>query len=76
MNWSHPSLHKPPTYSVTDKYVLKGSTIIAYLHPADVHGRIIHVARAGKIIGLASSPAEAMLMAIRDHEGGRNGKQV
>lgn len=71
MNWTHPSLYRAPTYSVTDKYVLKGSTIIAYLQPDDLRG-VLYVARAAKakeLIGTATSPAEAMLMAIRDHEG-------
>ncbi len=70
MNWTHPSLQRPPEYSVEDGRVLKGRTIIAYLHPAQESGHW-YVARAGKsmsLIGTASSQAEAMLMAIRDHE--------
>jgi hypothetical protein len=72
INWSHPSLDgPPPTYSVGGGRVLKGRCIIAYLHPAD--GQQLYVTRATKspsLIGTASSQAEAMLMAIRDHEGG------
>lgn len=70
---THESLHRPAEYSVDRNRVLKGSTVIAWLRRrgAPVGHRIEVVAVGGPVIGLASSPAEAMLMAVRHREAPR-----
>ena len=63
-NWSHKSLEgPPPEYAIRYGRVMKGSLIIATFRP---NGKVWTV--DGRLIGEASSNAEAMLMAIRDHE--------
>ena len=74
MNWSHPSLDgPPPEFSVNcdsiGGRVLKGRTVIAWLVR---HGDRIRIATPNaRLIGWATSNADAMLMAIRDQESPR-----
>lgn len=70
MIWTHPSLDRPADYEITNGRVLKGRMIIAYAYPTRGAGFRL-LAPDGRFIGRSTSKAEAMLMAIRDHEGGR-----
>lgn len=70
MNWSHPSIDRPAEYSISNGRVLKGRTILAYAI-ASKSGLLTLRAPDGRFIGTAESPAQAMLMAVRDVEARR-----
>lgn len=59
---------RPAEYSCRPDRVLKGSVVLAWLRP--VLNGLKAVTPNGRRIGVATTPAEAMLMVIRDHEGG------
>jgi len=61
---------KCPEYSIAGGRVFKGDIIIAYVLSMGPKKPKKVVTPDRKEIGRASSPAEAMLMAIRNHEGG------
>ena len=65
------SEEKSSVYWVRNGRVMKGQSIIA-LYDKDSEWVVSFSSPDfGRKIGKASTPAEAMLMAIRDHEGGR-----
>lgn len=70
MVWTHKSLQRPPEYSVDGGRVLKGHVVVAWLRRRR-SGRIEVFAVGGPVIGVASTPAEGMLMAIRHKENPR-----
>lgn len=61
--WTHPSLHRAPEWSVTRRYVLRGSVIEAVLD-SSLEVRLLD----GPPLGRAASPAHAMLMVMRHWE--------
>lgn len=65
-DWTHPSIDRPPAFSVGNGRVLKGRVVIAWLIPA--RGALNVVAPGGRLLGIADSKAHAMLIAMRDNE--------
>lgn len=63
-------LRQRPEYSCTRTRVLKGRVVIAWLRPGP-RGALEVWKVGGRKIGRATSPAHAMLMAIRDSEAPR-----
>lgn len=59
-----------PAYSVDATRVVKGCVVVAWLRRR--RGRIEVVQVGGPLIGIADSPAEAMLMAIGNEERRRS----
>lgn len=67
MVWTHKSIERAPSHTVTLTRVLKGATVIAWLRPA-LGNKFDVTATSGDYIGTADSPAHAMLMAKRHDE--------
>lgn len=74
-NPSHPCLEgRPPAYSIANGRIMHGHVIIAYVYETET-GNLKVRAPGGRLIDLASTMGEALMLAVGDFERPRTSRR-